>query len=191
MDDEEDETPDNPAEMPEQIVIAAPMVEPWDVGVMPDFGGGDAASNVPGDAPAPPAQPASAAPIVRPVLGQADIAEALRAIFDATAEMAGTGDAGKLSDVEARLIARLTVDFVNEWLAKLGANDAGRAKLLIAVGILTLSKGRVYVVAIRAKQRKAADPPPPPLASVPDAPVRMPEGRVQLVPTGEFSRDEV
>lgn len=141
-----------------------PVIDPFDLPEVPSFetsegaetSGPESMPGAPSDVPsfddgeiiAPPA----------PTFSAEDLQAALIALTQATAEMAGTGPEGVLSNGEAKLIATLSVDKINEWVAVSGG-DPNSAKMYLALGVVVISKGRVYVTAIqRKRQRRGMTP---------------------------------
>ena len=100
----------------------------------------------------PTAIPAASMDVAIPAFTVTSLAAIYKMIFDATADMAGTGDAGKLSDGEANLIAGLSADWINRQMAVSGM-DTGSAQMYAAVGIILVTKAKVYYVAIRKKRK--------------------------------------
>lgn len=129
--------------------IDAPPIEPMPP--MPEFD----SPNESNPAPAP-----EIMDVGIPAFTTTSLAAIYKMAFEAAADMAGVGDAGKLTDGEANLIAALSVDWLNRQLAVSGM-DANNAQMMAAVGIIIVTKARVYYVAIRDKRntRRIKDAP--------------------------------
>lgn len=76
----------------------------------------------------------------------------LQRISKSAARYMETGPEGELDPDEAETLAMLSVDWLNERIAKRMGGDTGRTQLLIAVGTLVAMKGMVYWDAWKRKR---------------------------------------
>ena len=145
-------TPAAPASAPASA--SDPTIDPFDLPPMPEF---ETTDKPPDPAPEAVTQPDA---VIEPAFSPGELASLLKMLFDTTAEMAGTGPRGRLSDSEANLVANLSVGWVNRQVAANFGNDPEGTKALIAVGIIAVNKAQVYYAAIQRKRVGAGEEPP-------------------------------
>lgn len=122
-----------------------PVIDPFDLPQMPEF----PTQDVP--IPETPIVPDR---VYEPAFSKTELSALLIGFFDATAELAETGPAGRLTQTEADLVSGLSLNWVNRQMADNFGDDPEGAKALMAIGILAVRKGRVYVVAVNRKRTK-------------------------------------
>ena len=138
-------------DIPEAAKAQFEPIDPFEIGAFPEF-----ESNIEGEEGSesvydPPDVTVSGG---EPAFSESSLASIFKLVFDALSDMLDVGEAGKLTEGEARLLAGLSMDFVNE---QFGGHDPSKVKMVMAVAVILLTKARVYYAAIQKKRNKTIE----------------------------------